>query len=70
VPRDEADQSQASLFAAGAAGGGFGDAEFGGDLGLGGQLVAGGGGFGGLDELVRGPDPGAGSSGPTPMLTT
>jgi hypothetical protein len=40
VAGDEADQSQAGEFAAGAAGGGRGDAEFGGDLCLGGQLVA------------------------------
>src|SRR5690348_13102772 len=60
VAGDVADETEAGEFAAGAAGGGRGDAEFGGDLVLGRELAAGGGGVGGFDELVGSPDPGAG----------
>lgn len=57
---DEADQAEARKLAAGAAGGDLGDAEFGGDLRLSGQLVTRSGALGGFGELVGGPDPGAG----------
>src|SRR5689334_1972877 len=60
VAGDVADEAEAGEFAAGAAGGGRGDAEFGGDLRLDRELVARTGAFRGFDELVGCTDPGAG----------